>query len=110
MSTPFSPDVLTSLNTGIRCWPQWRGWRFCPHTGDLIDPNGQAYGPGTIQAGQLILQLQEVRDRVIFADSGPQRPLVTVHDMADPDQAHGLRGVRERFRAAMRAAMRLASH
>jgi hypothetical protein len=93
MTAPLSPDALTSLSTGIHCWPQWRGWLFCPRTGDLIDPNGQAYGPGpgpgTVQAGQLMLQLQEVRDRVIFADSGPRRPLVAVRDMADPIERTG---------------------
>lgn len=101
------PNPLTSPSLGLRCWPQWRGWRHCPQTGDLIDPNGQAYGPQMIQAAHLMLQLHEYRDRLIFADSGSQRPLITSHDMADSDGS--LRSAKQRFRAAMRAAYQLAA-
>jgi hypothetical protein len=99
------PDPLTSPSLGLRCWPQWRGWRHCPQTGDLIDPNGQAYSPRTIQAAHLMLQLHEHRNRAVFADSGPPRPLLASHDMADSDGS--LRSAKKRFRAAMRAALRL---
>lgn len=73
------PDPRTSLST--RTWPQWRGWKHCPVTGDLIDPDGQSYTPERVRAALWILQCFDLRDRLIYADTGPARPLLTTADM-----------------------------
>ena len=94
-----SPEPQLLL--GLRCWPQWHGWGFCPLTGDLLDPAGQAHSPGTIGAGAWLMQLQELRDRVIFADSPRIVPVLERLDMASEDRS--IRGERERGRTYWRA-------
>ena len=96
---------LTGLTTGVRCWPQWKHWGFCYQTGDLIDPHGQAYSPQKIQALAWALQLHELRDRIIYADSGPQRTAVALADFLQDDGT--LRTLRERQHAAHAAARTL---
>lgn len=89
---------LRCLSMGVRCWPQWAGWNFCPHTGDLVDPAGQTYSPGTVQGGRWMLALREVRDRLIFADNGTTVPALETADMADGDGS--LSGLRWRQQQA----------
>lgn len=93
-------ERLGPLSLGLRCWPQWRGWRFCPVTGDLLDPSGQPYTPALIQAGAWLLCLHELRDRVIFADTPQLVPVLRNSDLASQDDS--LRGLRARQRAYWR--------
>ena len=99
-------NKLTSLGMGLRCWPQWVGWRFCYHTGKLIDPNRQEYTPGHVQAGAWLLQLHELRDRLIYADAGEPRPVLPNGDLIDTE-ASTLAGERRRWHRALEAARTL---
>jgi hypothetical protein len=38
---PLRNDGMSDLrcpSMGVRYWPQWAGWSFCPLTGNLMDP------------------------------------------------------------------------
>ena len=81
----LSPHPLTELALGIRCWPQWKRWGFCYQTGDLVDPNGKRYSPQRILALAWAMQLYELRQRVLFADSGEPVHAVALHDYIEHD-------------------------
>lgn len=89
-------DHEPRLLLGLRCWPQWRGWGVCPLTGDLVDPNGQAYGPDSIAAAAWLLSLRDLRDRLIFADGPVSVPALSSSDLGTADRP--LRELRERAR------------
>ncbi|MFT4178268.1 MAG: hypothetical protein QM612_02215 [Thermomonas sp.] len=99
-------NPLTALSTGVKCWPQWKDWGFCYQTGNLIDPNGQAYSPGLIQGGAWLRQMQELRDRLIFADNGTTVPALTTDDMGRTSK-NPIRDERERQNEAHKAALEL---
>lgn len=97
-------NPLTGLTTGLRCWPQWKNWGFCYLTGALQDPCGQLYSPYRIQAGELLQQLHELRERVIFADCNTIAKVLSTTDMQEPD--YSIRGLQERARKAHEAVTR----
>lgn len=76
------PDPRTSL--GHRTWPQWRGWQHCAVTGDLIAPNGHAWTPEALHGAAWLMQCWELRNRLIYADSAVQVPLLRSADMKPP--------------------------
>lgn len=73
-----------ALSLGLRCWPQWRDWLICYQTGALVDPYNQTYTPPLIQAGAWMMQVYELRNRTIYADTGQPAPLLESADLLVP--------------------------
>lgn len=97
------PDPRTAL--GAATWPQWDGWQHCAVTGDLIDPDGNTYGPESIRAAAWLLALQDNRERMMWADVGGPRRAFEISDVATSP-----RGMSRRCRSAGHGSRRNAPH